>query len=84
MPNPNEEKLAQFVNDTVMFYAVKSILEAQFDLNSLVVEGLDNDQMGERTRACLEGRDKLRQGFRDIEKFRAPERAQNEDNPNQI
>lgn len=84
MLNPNEEKLANFCEDTVMYHAVKAILEAEFDLNAQVVDSVNNDILGERTRACLQGREALRRGFRAIEQFKREEIQRDTRNPNQI
>jgi len=70
MPNPNEEKLANFVQDTVLFNAVRAILFSQFDLNEQEYGDKDNQGLGEITRAAIQGRELLTQGFKEIEKYK--------------
>lgn len=68
MPNPNEEKLAQFVGDTVMFAAVRAILYAEFDANTL--ELVPRGERETAVQAVFDGRNKLMKGFKNLEKYR--------------
>lgn len=68
--NPYAEKLAEFLEDEVMFNAVKNILLAQFDLNALFQNKSDipSSEIFELGRAYTEGRNILEKGFKEIEK----------------
>ena len=70
--NPFSEKLAQFLEDEAMYHAVKQILMEQFDINKInyTQETVTNEILGQLTRACIEGRDMLAAGFKEIEKYR--------------
>ena len=68
--NPYEEKLAQFLDDEVMYSAVKSILEAEFDLNVQIKEDYSEVQIYELVSACRRGRERLTAGFKEMEKYR--------------
>jgi hypothetical protein len=68
--NPYEEKLAQFVEDEVMYLAVKGLLEAQFDLNVQIKDDMDNALITEIVRGCIDGRKRLREGFKNIDTHR--------------
>ena len=85
--NPNESKLTQFVEDTVMFLAVKAILFSEFDLNTVIVGGetMSNEVLGQITHAKLGGRILLEAGFKELGKFKRPEqRDKPVDNPNHV
>lgn len=70
--NPYEEKLAQFVEDEVMYGAVKAILEAKFDLNKMDYrdETVTNEVLGQLARAGIEGRDLLALGFKELDTYK--------------
>lgn len=68
--NPYEEKLAQFVEDDVMFNAVKAALFAHFDLNIHVTSGLPRAERFELVDACLLGGKRLEDAFKDLGKYR--------------
>lgn len=68
MPNPNEDKLAQFVEDTVMYHAVKSILMSEFDANNLM--NTPRHERDTALQACFDGRAALEKGFNEINKHR--------------
>ena len=72
MNNPYAEKIAQFLEDEAMMLAVREILEAQFNLNSAVSASplLANEQLGELTRSCIQGAQFLKNGFKELEKYR--------------
>lgn len=73
MNNPYGEKLAQFLDDEAMYQAVRKILEAQFDLNNMtanIQSDVADERLGEMTRSCLGGAALLKQGFKELEKFR--------------
>ena len=79
--NPNEEKLAQFVEDTVMYHAVKAIIFEQFDLNKHI-PSQPNSERYEAVIACIEGQKRLQQAFYELDKFKKyPTYPQNNTNP---
>lgn len=66
--DPNQSKLEQFVEDDVMFHAVKAHLFSEFDANELM-----NVPRGERevvVQAIFEGRIRLERGFKDLLKYK--------------
>ena len=78
--NPFEEKLTQFVEDEVMFNAVKGLLLSFCDLNGAAkkisyVENKDDALLGSIMRAWGEARKTIELGFKDLEKYR--KRAEN-------
>ena len=76
--NPNDEKLAAFVEDTVTFYAVKSILFSKFDANKLV----DIPSRGDREsalQAVFDGRILLENGFKELLKYKKDPEIGNKD-----
>ena len=69
--NPSEERINFFLEDTVLYSAVKDVLEAQFDLNKLTYsEDKGNVQIFEELRGYIVGKKLLEKGFNELEKFR--------------
>lgn len=81
--DPNEEKLAQFIEDSVMYNAVKAILYAHFDANSL--ELVPRSERDTAVQAIFDGRKYLDKGFKDLERFRRRDASnKDENNPNGV
>lgn len=72
--NPNEDKIAQFLEDTVMYSAVKAVLFAQCDLNKANTKvsfaETSNEQLGQLIRGWEQAREILTFGFKELEKYR--------------
>ena len=73
MSHPFEEKIQRFLEDEAMCRAVREILEAQFDINKLLIgvqSNATNAQLGEMARSCIGGMEFLKRGFKELEKYR--------------
>lgn len=82
--NPNEEKLEQFVEDSVMFAAVRAILFSRCDLNSLSLD-IPTAELAPRAAAYLQAREILEAGFRELSKYKKSTSAsERETNPNGV
>lgn len=68
--NIYEEKLKQFVEDTVLYQAVREILEAEFDLNVVVKEETPSSELVEMVKSRIDGRKLLSNGFKKIDSFK--------------
>ena len=69
--NPYEEKLAQFVEDDVMYQAVKSMLSSEFDMNIQVsLDYTPNSQLVDIVRGVIDGSRRLKKGFEKIDTYR--------------
>lgn len=66
--NPNEDKLAQFADDVVMFHAVKAIVFSFFDANELLKVPRSEREVA--VQAVFDGRIKLEEAFRELAKFK--------------
>ena len=75
--NPIEEKLAQFAKDDVMFVAVKQRLFALFDANDL--KGVERSERDAAVQAIFDGRGRLEEGFKSIEKYKNPPKQEKDD-----
>jgi len=86
MNNPYEEKLRQFADDEVLFHAVMNVLAAKFDLNIQLKDTvLNNQQLMEMVRGCIDGLERLKSGFKELEKYRTPAApSRDAKNPNQV
>lgn len=83
--DPNEEKLATFVEDDVMFHAVKAILFSHFDLNNVVNTSEAMTEQFDRVMAVARSRNLLEEGFKDLLKFKKGSRGEkNTSNPNGV
>ena len=66
--NSNDSKLEQFVEDDVMFHAVKASIFAHFDANELdLVPRMERDTA---LQAVFDGRRLLERGFKDLLKYK--------------
>lgn len=68
--NPNEEKIAQFLSDDVMYNAVKAILFSEFDLNIQYDATITGAERYEQVQAILKGRTLLEKGFKALDVFK--------------
>jgi len=73
--NPNDEKLSQFLEDGVMYAAVRSIIEQQFDANSL--KNVPRSERQTAVQAIFDGRLRIEKAFTEMEKFRQRDATNN-------
>ena len=74
----------RFVEDERMFEVIKRVLLDKFDLNvfiSLDVENQDNETLGENIRACLEGRERIEECFKELHRMKLVEQSKEKENP---
>lgn len=71
MNNLGNEKIKAFVNDPLMYEAVKKVLlaETEVDFTEIAKEHLDNETLGAKTRALAEGRAFIEKGFTKLQEF---------------
>lgn len=67
--SPLEEKLSQFVEDEVMYEAVRSVLLSMCDMNTLTND-VPNAELGEKARAFLQAREIITKAYKEMERYR--------------
>ena len=67
-----EEKIRQFLEDEIMYNAVKTAILDNFDLNKIDYseERTTNENLGQITRAMIEGKDLVQKAFQNMEAYR--------------
>ena len=66
--SPNTDKLAAFVEDEVMFHAVKAHLFSQFDANDLQL--VPRAERETAVQAIFDARIRLERGFKNLLKYK--------------
>ncbi len=76
-----KDRVSKFLDDELLVEIIKKVLFEQFDLNKPIEGECDNETLGQITRARLEGKKLLEEGFRELKNFRKVEEIKKEINP---
>lgn len=82
MNNLEKEKVIAFVNDVIMYEAVKKVLlsETQIDYTEIAKEIESNENLGAKTRALAEGKNFIENGFNKLLEYQKGETAPHKKN----
>lgn len=81
MDEKNKAILQKFAEDERTFEVVKEALLSELDLNTTKVSaGVDNEELGEVTRAGLSGREQIKNAFIKIKRYSAKKETINKVN----